>query len=143
ATDAATFVVSCAFLIRLRPSPQGEDAEEASLRGIAAGWRYARSRQELIGTYVVDIAAMTFAMPTALFPFLADRLHASWSLGLLYAAPAIGSALISLTSGWTKHVHRHGMAVIWAAGTWGVAIALVAATHQVWIVLACLAAAGA
>jgi MFS family permease len=143
AADAATFVISCGFLIRLKPSPQGEDAEQASLRGIAAGWRYARSRQELIGTYVVDIAAMTFAMPTALFPFLADHLHASWSLGLLYAAPAVGSALVSLTSGWTKHVHRHGMAVIWAAGAWGVAIALVAATQQVWIVLACLAVAGA
>ncbi|MEZ0108212.1 MFS family permease [Catenulispora sp. EB89] len=141
--DAATFVISVGFLLRLKPSPQGEDAEEASLRGIAAGWRYARSRQELIGTYVVDIAAMAFAMPTALFPFLADHLHASWSLGLLYAAPAVGSALVSLTSGWTKHVHRHGMAVIWAAGAWGVAIALVAATQQVWIVLACLAAAGA
>ena len=141
--DAATFVISCGFLLRLKPSPQGEDAEEASLRGIAAGWRYARSRQELIGTYVVDIAAMTFAMPTALFPFLADHLHASWSLGLLYAAPAVGSALVSLTSGWTKHVHRHGLAVIWAAGAWGVAIALVAATQQVWVVLACLAAAGA
>jgi MFS family permease len=141
--DAATFVISCGFLLRLQPSPQGEDAEEASLRGIAEGWRYARSRQELIGTYVVDIAAMTFAMPTALFPFLADHLHASWSLGLLYAAPAVGSALVSLTSGWTKHVHRHGLAVIWAAGAWGVAIALVAATQQVWVVLTCLAAAGA
>ena len=143
AADAATFVVSCAFLIRLKPSPQGDDAEEASLRGIAAGWKYARSRQELIGTYVVDIAAMTFAMPTALFPFLADRLHASWSLGMLYAAPAVGSALISVSSGWTKHVHRHGLAVIWAAGAWGAAIALVAATLNVGVVLACLAAAGA
>ena len=141
--DAVTFVISVGFLLRLKPSPQGEDAEEASLRGIAAGWRYARSRQELIGTYVVDIAAMAFAMPTALFPFLADHLHASWSLGLLYAAPAVGSALVSITSGWTKHVHRHGLAVIWAAGVWGAAIALVAATQQVWIVLACLAAAGA
>jgi MFS family permease len=143
AADAATFVVSCAFLVRLKPSPQSEDAEEASLRGIAAGWKYARSRQELIGTYVVDIAAMTFAMPTALFPFLADRLHASWSLGLLYAAPAVGSALVSVSSGWTRNVHRHGLAVIWAAGAWGVAIALVAATQNVGVVLACLAAAGA
>jgi MFS family permease len=143
AADAATFVISCVFLVRLKPSPQAEDAEEASLRGIVAGWRYARSRQELIGTYVVDIAAMTFAMPTALFPFLADRLHASWSLGLLYAAPAVGSALVSMSSGWTKRVHRHGLAVIWAAGAWGVAIALVAATRNVGVVLACLAAAGA
>jgi MFS family permease len=143
AVDAATFVISCAFLLRLQPSPQAEDAEEASLRGIAEGWRYARSRQELIGTYVVDIAAMTFAMPTALFPFLADHLHASWSLGLLYAAPAVGSALVSLTSGWTRYVHRHGLAVLWAAGAWGAAIAVTAVTQSVWIVLACLAGAGA
>jgi MFS family permease len=143
AADAASFVISVLFLLRLRPSPSREDAEGASLRGIAEGWRYARSRQELIGTYVVDIAAMALAMPTALFPFLADRLHASWSLGLLYAAPAVGSALVSVTSGWTKRVHRHGLAVIWAALSWGTAIAAVAITRNVWIVLVCLAVAGA
>jgi MFS family permease len=143
AADGVSFLLSCLFLIRLRPSPQREDAESASLRGIADGWRYARSRQELMGTYVVDIAAMALAMPTALFPFLADRLHAPWSLGLLYAAPAVGSALVSLTSGWTSRVHHHGRAVIWAALVWGTAIAGVAATRNVWIVLACLAMAGA
>jgi MFS family permease len=143
AADAASFLLSCVFLLRLRPSPQREDAENASLRGIAEGWRYARSRQELIGTYVVDIAAMALAMPTALFPFLADRLHASWSLGLLYAAPAVGSALVSLTSGWTRRIHRHGVAVIWAALVWGVAIGGMALTRNVWFVLFCLAVAGA
>ena len=143
AADGVSFLLSCVFLIRLRPSPRREGAESASLRGIAEGWRYAARRQELIGTYVVDIAAMALAMPTALFPFLADRLHASWSLGLLYAAPAVGSALVSLTSGWTSRVHHHGRAVIWAALAWGVAIAGVAVTRNVWFVLFCLAVAGA
>jgi MFS family permease len=143
AADAVSFLVSLLFLLRLRPSPSRDDAEGVSLRGIAEGWHYARGRQELIGTYVVDIAAMALAMPTALFPFLADRLHASWSLGLLYAAPAVGSALVSVTSGWTKRVHRHGLAVIWAALAWGTAIAAVAVTRNVWIVLVCLAVAGA
>jgi MFS family permease len=143
AADALTFLVSCLFLARLRPSPQQADAEDASLRGIAEGLRYARSRQELIGTYVIDIAAMTLAMPTALFPFLADRLHASWSLGLLYAAPAVGSVLVSATSGWSSRVHRHGLAVIWAALAWGAAIAGVVVTRDVWLALGCLALAGA
>jgi MFS family permease len=142
AADAASFVVSCGFLIRMRPMPTRADSEGASLRGIAEGWRYAMSRQELIGTYVIDIAAMALAMPTALFPFLADRLHASWSLGLLYAAPAVGAALVSMTSGWTSRIHRHGIAVVYAALLWGAAIACVALTENVWIALACLVVAG-
>ena len=70
------------------------------------------SRQELVGTYSVDIVAMFFGMPMALFPALADELGGAGVLGLLYAAPAVGRALATLTSGWTARVHRHGLAVM-------------------------------
>lgn len=81
AIDAVTFVLSVLLSRRLAPSPASHDAEKPSLRGIAEGARYAWSRKELLGTYAVDVIAMLFAFPLAIFPFLTDDLHAPWSLG--------------------------------------------------------------
>src|SRR3981081_593892 len=120
--DVATFVVGLAALWRLRAVPPPVDAERPSIRRVVEGLRYARSRPELIGTYAVDMIAMFFGMPMALFPAIAQGLGGPGVLGLLYAAPAVGSFLFSATSGWTKRVHRHGMGVIVAAVIWGAAI---------------------
>ena len=143
AIDLATFVVSVLLMYRLRPVPALASADKPSLRAIADGLRYARSRPELLGTYAVDIAAMLFAMPTAIFPFLADKLHADWALGLMYAAFAIGALLVTLTSRWASSVHRHGRMVVWAAIGWGLAVAGAGLFRNVWPVLLCLVAAGA
>jgi MFS family permease len=120
--DAATFVVglTCLWLMRAVPPPAG--AERPSLRRVAEGLRYARSRPELIGTYAVDMVAMFFGMPTALFPAIAQGLGGAKVLGLLFAAPAVGSLVFSATSGWTGRIHRHGMGVIVAAVLWGLAV---------------------
>jgi MFS family permease len=75
-----------------------------------------------MGTYLVDMAAMFFGMPMALFPALAERFGGLAILGLLFAAPAVGSLLASLTSGWASQVHRHGLAIVVAAAGWGLAI---------------------
>src|SRR6202165_4737152 len=120
--DVATFVVGLACLWLMRAVPPPVNAERPSFRRVVEGLRYARSRPELIGTYVVDIIAMFFGMPMALFPAIAQGLGGPGVLGLLYAAPAVGSFLFSATSGWTKRVHRHGMGVIVAAIMWGLAI---------------------
>src|SRR6267143_559357 len=120
--DVATFVVGLACLWLMRAVPPPVNAERPSLRRVVEGIRYARSRPELIGTYVVDIVAMLFGMPMALFPAIAQNLGGPSVLGLLYAAPAVGSFLFAATSGWTRHVHRHGMGVIVAATLWGIAI---------------------
>ena len=120
--DGATFVVGLVCLWLMKAVPPPADAERPSVRRVAEGLRYARSRPELIGTYAVDIVAMFFGMPTALFPAIAQGLGGARVLGLLYAAPAVGSFLFSLTSGWTGRVHRHGMGVIVAAVLWGFAI---------------------
>jgi len=120
--DVGTFVVGLACLWLMREVPPPVDAERPSIRRVLEGLRYARSRQELIGTYAVDIVAMFFGMPIALFPAIAQGLGGPKVLGLLYAAPAIGSFLFSATSGWTSNVHRHGLGVIVAATWWGVAI---------------------
>jgi MFS family permease len=120
--DVATFVVGLACLWLMRAVPPPLDAERPSLRRVVEGLRYAASRQELIGTYAVDIIAMFFGMPMALFPAIAQGLGGPSVLGLLYAAPAVGSFIFSATSGWTNRVTRHGMGVIVAATVWGVAI---------------------
>ncbi|MFC4492997.1 MFS transporter [Streptomyces ovatisporus] len=142
ALDVATFAVSVLIGCRLRPAPPSHGAKRPSLRGIAEGGRYAWSRKELLGTYAVDLAAMLFAFPLALFPFLAEDLEAEWSLGLMYAALPFGSLLVSLTSGWTARVHRHGRAVLWSALCWGAAMAAAGWMTDVWLVLACLTVAG-
>ncbi|HEX6887900.1 MAG TPA: MFS transporter [Candidatus Nanopelagicales bacterium] len=143
AVDAASFLVSGATLWLLRPVPAGEAAEAPSLRRIGQGMRYAWSRKDLLGTYLVDLSAMVFAFPYALFPFLAEQLGAPWVLGLLYSAPAVGALLATLTSGWTGHVAHHGRAVVLASIGWGLAIAGVGLTNIVWVVLLMLTLAGA
>jgi MFS family permease len=107
------------------------------------GLRYAVNRKELLGTYLVDINAMFFGMPQALYPFVADRLGGPAVLGLLYAAPSAGSLVATVTSGWSARVRRHGMAVILAAGAWGVAIVGFGFANSLWLAVVMLAAAGA
>jgi MFS family permease len=120
--DVATFVIGLACLALMKEVPPPADAARPSLRRVAEGIRYARSRPELIGTYVVDIVAMLFGMPMALFPAIAQTLGGPSVLGLLYAAPSVGAFAFAATSGWTRRIHRHGMGVIVAATLWGVAI---------------------
>jgi MFS family permease len=63
-------------------------------------------------------------MPLALFPAIAERMGGTRVLGMLYAAPAVGALVASLTGRWTPRVQRHGFAVMMAATLWGVAIVL-------------------
>ena len=141
--DVATFAVSLAALRLMRAVPPPPDAERPSLRRVVEGLRYARSRPELMGTYLVDIVAMFFGMPTALFPALAPHYGGPGVLGLLYAAPSVGALLATATSGWANRVHRHGRAVILAAGAWGVAITLFGLAPTLPLALFFLAGAGA
>lgn len=97
----------------------------------------------LLGTYAIDMAAMFFAFPNTIFPFLADELDADWSLGLMYAAGSVGSLVLGLTSGWTSRVRRHGLFVVCGAAVWGLSIAAAGWFGNVWLVLVCLAFAGA
>ncbi|MBU3735133.1 MAG: MFS transporter [Candidatus Planktophila sp.] len=143
AADIATFIISIALIAFMKKIPPTHEAEAPSLSALIDGVKYAFSRKDLLGTYLIDLAAMFFAMPTALIPFWADQLGAPWALGLLYAAGTIGSIAITLTSGWTKNVHFYGRAIMWAAIGWGVAIALSGVTNYLWLVLLFLTLAGA
>jgi MFS family permease len=141
--DVATFFVSLVALARMAAMPPAAEASKAGLRSIVEGLDYARRRPELIGTYIVDIVAMMFAMPTALFPAMAQAWGGATAAGWLYSAMPIGSFVTTLLSGWTKGVRRRGAAVIIAAGLWGVAIILLGHAPNLVVAMACLALAGA
>jgi len=140
--DVLTFLISLIFLARVGSVPANPEAEKPSLRGLLDGVKYAFSRQDLLGTYLIDLAAMFFAMPTALYPFWADQLGAPWALGFLYAAVTVGSVVVTLTSGWVKTYRFHGRAIMWAAIGWGTAIALAGISNSLILVLLFLAIAG-
>jgi MFS family permease len=143
AIDLATFAFSLVCLSMVRAVPPPPDADRPSIRAVAAGLRYARGRPELLGTYLVDINAMFFGMPTALYPFMAKQLGGPQVLGLLYASIALGALLATLTSGWAGRVHRHGLMVALAAGVWGLGIVGAGLASTLWLVVACLMLAGA
>ena len=140
--DLLTFVVSLIALTLMQAVPPPSDADRPGLKSIIEGLRYARSRQELLGTYLVDMNAMFFGIPMALFPAIAQR-YGGASVGFLYAAPAAGALVMSLMLGWTRRVHRHGLAVGIAAACWGFAIIAFGFAGQLWLALLCLAIAGA
>jgi MFS family permease len=145
ALDAAGFVVSFAFLSRLPALPQpgrSRSGQKGVIGDIGASVRYAAGRKDLLGSYVVDLAAMIFAYPNALLPFMAALLHARWAAGLMFAAPSAGALVVAATSGWMNRVRRHGLAIALAAAGWGAAIAALGVSPDIWVGLACLAMAG-
>ncbi|MBD0318646.1 MAG: MFS transporter [Thermoleophilia bacterium] len=142
AVDLVTFAVSLLALNLMRAVPPPPDAERPSVRTVVEGIRYARSRPELVGTYAVDLVAMFFGMPMALFPAFASELGGAAVLGVLYAAPSVGALLATATSGWTGRVHRHGLAVIVAAMGWGVGVTAFGVAPNLGLAVVALAFAG-
>jgi MFS family permease len=143
AFDAATFVLSLLLLLKVGSVPSSKDAQKPSLASLWEGVQYAFGRPDLLGTYFIDLTAMFFAFPNALFPFWADQLGVPWALGMFYAAGTVGAVAITLTSKWTTTYRFHGRAVIWGAIGWGAAVALAGISDSLILVLIFLAAAGA
>ena len=144
--DAAGLLISFGFLSRLGPLPRaaGEAGVPGSpLRQITAGLRYAVRRRDLLGSYLADLAAMIFAYPNALFPFVAASLHAPWATGLMFAAPSAGAIAMTALSGWMGRIRRHGLAIALSSATWGLAIAAFGLSPGIWLALGCLVVAGA
>lgn len=146
--DAAAAATAALLLARLPPigqPPRGPDAvHPLGLAAIAEGLRFAVSRRELLGTYLVDITAMLLAIPESLYPFLAVELHHPRALGLLYSCGGVGAVLATATSGWVGRVRRLGLAVAVCAASWGTAIGLAGlAPGIVLVVLALVVAGGA
>ncbi len=123
--DALTFGAAIAALLVIAPIPPAHNAARPSFAAVAEGLRFARRRRAILGTFVVDLNAMVFGMPTALFPLLALDVFrvGPAGLGLLAAAPAAGALVGALLTGWVGRVRRTGRAVLWASAGWGLAIA--------------------
>lgn len=143
--DAATFATSL-WAVRSLPAmlPEG-GGRPAGLASVVEGLRFLGTRPVLLTTFVVDLVAMVFAMPRALFPAIAEQVYGGGPevAGALYSALAAGALLGALGGGWFGRVHRQGVAVLVAIVAWGVAIALFGATSSLWFGLLMLACAGA
>ncbi len=141
--DAATYAFSLVVLSAIRAMPPAESAQPAGLATILEGLKYAVSRPELIGTYVVDIVALTLAMPMAVFPALAAQWGGAYAIGYLYSAMSAGALGVTLFSGWTRHVRRRGAGVVLAATAWGLAITALGNARSLPVAVGCLVLAGA
>jgi len=124
--------------------PTGTAGHRAGLRSIVEGLRFVRGRQAIQGAYLIDINAMVFGMPRALFPALATTFFGGGAatLGFLYAAPGAGALVGALTTGWVSRIQRQGLAVILAVIAWGAAITCFGLVPWLPAALALLAAAG-
>src|SRR6202000_2967273 len=96
------------------------------------------------GVYLIDINAMVFGLPRALFPAMAGSVFdgGTITLGFLYAAPGVGALLGAVTTGWVANLRRQGWAVIVAVSGWGGALALFGLSARLWVALGLLAVAG-
>jgi MFS family permease len=143
--DTATFGAAVAATLLIRPLPPEGGGTRASVSSVKEGLTYLRGRRVLQSTFVVDINAMVFGMPRALFPALAENVFrgGAGTVGLLYAAPGAGAFVAALASGWVGGVRRQGRAVLFAVAAWGVAIALFGLTSSLVVALTLLAVAGA
>ncbi|HWF16599.1 MAG TPA: MFS transporter [Acidimicrobiales bacterium] len=145
ALDAVSFVAAVVMTVMLHPIPPAHEAGGLSMwQSTKEGLRYLRSRQALQGVYLIDINAMVFGMPRALFPAMALTIFhgGTITLGFLYAAPGIGAFVGALTTGWVTHLRRQGWTVIIAVAIWGAAITVFGLIDVLWFALVLLTVAG-
>jgi MFS family permease len=148
-TETVTCLAMVVTAAAMSPQPPGgrEAATEREpvLRSIAEGLRFVRGNQALLGSFAIDLLAMTFGMPRALFAVLAVSVYGAGAegTGLLYASVAVGATVAALMTGWIGHARRLGRITIWAVAVWGGAIAVAGLAGSIWIAAGLLAIAGA
>jgi len=148
--DVASYLVAMTAVLTMSPQPPpapgtpGAAATRPGWRSTLEGLRFVRRSQPVLGAYVIDVNAMLFGMPRALFPALAATVFGggATTVGLLYAAPGAGALVGALTTGWVGRVRRQGLAVICAVLVWGAAIAGFGVAHWLPLALVLLAVAG-
>ncbi|MEP9363327.1 MFS transporter [Nocardioides sp. CN2-186] len=142
--DICGLLVASSLYVVMRSYPHREETTPPSLKAIKEGMTYALGRRDLLGTYIVDIVAMLFAMPVVLFPALAEEVFDQPQLlGLLYSAEVVGALIATALSGWTSRFFHHGRAIVVAAAAYGGFIALAGLMPSIWLVALSLAFAGA
>ncbi len=145
AVDAVSCLGMALAVLPLSSQPPHRDASRAPIMtSIREGLRFVRSESALLGSFCIDLAAMTFGMPRALFPVLALTVYHAGAAGTgaLYASVAAGATIAALTTGWLHGLRRLGLVVMWAVMAWGAAIALAGLVSSLWAAMALLAVAG-
>lgn len=145
----ATDAVSCAAVViavaAIAPQPPPPAAEPVTIgRSIAEGLRYVRGNRALLGSFAIDLVAMTFGMPRALFAVLSVSVYHAGAAGTgaLYSAVSAGATVAAMTTGWLAHARRLGLIVIWAVIVWGASVALAGLAGALWLAALLLAVAG-
>ena len=143
--DVGTFAIALITLLLLPPLLPEGGGTKAGFGSIKEGLRYVRGERSIQGVFLIDINAMVFGMPRALFPQLGTELYhgGAGTVGLLYAAPAAGAFVGAVTTGWVSRIRRQGVAVLWAVAVWGIAIAAFGVATWLPLGLLLLAIAGA
>jgi MFS family permease len=145
--DAVSCLGMVAAVVAMGPQPPHalQHSQARILDSIRDGLRFVRSERALMGSFGIDLAAMTFGMPRTLFPVLSLTVYHTGAAGTgaLFAAVSAGATLAALTTGWLGRTRRLGRVVMWAVLCWGVAIALVGLVDSLWAAMALLAVAGA
>ena len=142
--DAATYVVAFVATAMMAPIPGADGPGTGAWGSVKEGMRFLRGHQALQGVYIIDVNAMVFGMPRALFPAMAGSVFGGGTitLGFLYAAPGVGALIGALTTGWVANLKRQGWGVIFAVVAWGAAIAVFGLVDTLWVGLLMLAIAG-
>ncbi|HEX3488368.1 MAG TPA: MFS transporter [Streptosporangiaceae bacterium] len=143
--DVVSLAAAALTTVLIAPQRAAASAGHSpGLRSIADGLRYLRGRPVIQGAYLIDINAMVFGMPRAVFPALARTVFGGGArtLGFLYAAPGAGALLGAVTTGWVGRTRRQGRAVIAAVLVWGAAITCFGLTRSLPAALVLLAIAG-
>ena len=144
--DAISCAAMVLTLLPVAPQPPHEVAPHERLRdSIVEGLRYVRGNQALLGSFAIDLVAMTFGMPRALFAVLSVGVYHAGAAGTgaLYSAIAAGATVAAMTTGWLPHARRLGRIVIWAVVVWGTTIAFAGLARTLWLAAALFALAGA
>jgi MFS family permease len=143
--DVTTFVAPLVTWSLMKPIPPLAGDEAPSRATILDGLRVLRGRPVLVASFLADLDAMIFGMPTALFPAVADQRfpNQAYAFGLIASAPFAGALIASLTSGWCRRVHRHGLAVCLSIVVWGLGIVGFGLVDGLGPTLVTLAVAGA
>lgn len=144
--DAITFVMLAVFTMFMSAMrPDGEYSGVALLRSIVDGFRYVRSNVLTQAVYLVDLNAMVFGLPRALFPAMALTVYHGGprTFGLLSAAPGAGALLMAVLTGWIDRIRRQGRLIAISVFAWGAVMTVLGIVHILWVGLLCLALAGA
>ena len=142
--DTVTFFAVIVAVFRMAPSPPSPGAPRLNFQAVADGFRFLKGKRSVQSVFAIDLNAMIFGFPYALFPAIAAGFGRGPStLGLLYAGPALGAFLATTFSGKARHVRRQGRAIMVSVVVWGAAIVVFGFSPWLWLSLLMLTVAGA